>query len=65
MNKKTNLTLDNIIDYKFVLYGFLFVFVFFRAILMVHGGSQSRGQIRDTASGLCHSLSKARSNPCL
>ena len=44
---------------------FVFFFLLFRATPMAYGGSQSRGWIRATAAGLCHSHSNARSEPRL
>ena len=38
---------------------------FFRAAPVAYGGSQSRGLIGATATGLHHSHSNARSEPCL
>lgn len=42
-----------------------FVFFLFRAAPLADGGSQARGRIRAVAAGLCHSHSKARSQPHL
>ena len=42
-----------------------FFFVFFRAAPMEYGGSQARGPIRATATGLHQSHSNAGSKPCL
>ena len=39
--------------------------LFFRAAPTAYGSSQARGRIRAVAAGLCHSLSNARSEPCL
>ena len=41
------------------------VFLLFRAIPAVYGGSQARGPIRALAASLYHSHSNARSEPCL
>ena len=43
----------------------LHFFFLFRATSAAYGSSQSRGLIRATAAGLCHSHSQARSEPCL
>ena len=40
---------------------FFFFFCLFRATPAVYGGPQARGRIRDTAAGLHHSHSNARS----
>ena len=42
-----------------------FLFVFFRTTPAVYGGSQARGLIGATATGLCHSHSNAGSEPHL
>ena len=44
---------------------FIFIFCLFTAASTAYGGSQARGQIRAVASGLRHSHSNARSEPCL
>ena len=50
--------------FLFSLLSFFFsFFLVFRAILMAYACSQARGQIRTTASSLCHS--SAGSKPCL
>ena len=43
----------------------LFFFFLFSATPMAHGGSQARGRIGAVAASLHHSLSNARSEPCL
>ena len=43
----------------------LLVFCLFRAIPTAYGGSQARGPIGAVATGLHHSHSNARSEPCL
>ena len=42
-----------------------FLFLFFRAAPVAHGGSQARGQIEATAASLHHSHSNAGSELCL
>ena len=42
-----------------------FFFLLFRAVPAAYGGSQARGLIGAPASGLHHSHSNARSQPCL
>ena len=44
---------------------FFFFFVFSRATLVAHGGSQARGLVRVVAAGLCHSHGNTRSEPRL
>ena len=44
---------------------FFFFFVFSRATTAAYGGSQARGLIGAATTGLCHSHSKAGSEPCL
>ena len=43
----------------------LFYFLLFMATPMAYGSSQARGQMGAVAATLCHSYSKARSQPCL
>ena len=43
----------------------VFFLSFFRAAPVACGGSQAKGQIGATASGLCYSHNHARSEPCL
>ena len=52
----------------FYLFIYLFIFglsVFSRATPAAYGGSQARGGIGTVATGLCHSRSNARPEPCL
>ena len=51
------------LSFKFGL--FLFHLLLFRVTPMTYGGSQTRGQIRARAAGLCHSHSNVGSEPCL
>ena len=43
----------------------LFLFCFFRTVLMAHGSSQARGRIGATAAGLYHSHSNSGYELCL
>ena len=49
----------------FFFFFFFFFFLLFRATPVVYESSQAKGPIGATAAGLCHSYSKARSEPCL
>ena len=50
----------------FNLFFYFFVFLpFCRAALVAYEGSQARGPTGAVATGLCHSHSNARSEPCL
>ena len=44
---------------------FLFYFLLFRPTPVAYGSSKARGLIGAAAAGLCHSHSKARSEPHL
>ena len=51
---------------SFFLYVFFPIYLCpFRDASMEHGGSQARGQIGAGATGLCHSHSNTRPEPCL
>ena len=51
--------------YNIFFFILFFFFCLLRAIPAAYGCSQVRGQIRAVASGLRHSHSNARSEPCL
>ena len=55
----------NGIKYSIAILWLFFFFCLLRTFPRANGGFQARGLIRATAAGLHHSLSNARSKPCL
>ena len=47
------------------LFKFIYLFILFRTVPVAYEVSQATGRVGAVAAGLCHSHSKARSEPCL